>query len=74
MAGDEPVHGLVVAILAPTLGEQVLVLRLQQGEPPDFFEIAGEADSITARSSRPWRRASSWALSFKDFAWKVASL
>ena len=43
MAGDEPVRGLVVAMLAPTLGEHVLVLRLQQGEPPDFFEIAGEA-------------------------------
>ena len=42
MAGDEPVRGLAVAI-APTLGEHVLVLALQQGEPPDLLIITGEA-------------------------------
>ena len=42
MAGDEPVRGVAVAVLAPALGQHVFLLRFQHREPPDFFEIAGE--------------------------------
>src|SRR6202021_1962040 len=43
MAGDELVRRVAVAMLAPALGEHVLVLRLQHREPADFFEVAGKA-------------------------------
>jgi hypothetical protein len=39
MGGDKLVRGIAVAMLAPTLGEHVLLLRLQHGEQSDFFEI-----------------------------------
>src|SRR5205823_8098035 len=42
-AGDELMRGVAVAMLAPTLGEHVFLLRLQHREPADLFEIAGEA-------------------------------
>ena len=41
MAGDEPVRRVAVAMLAPALGEHVLLLRFQHREPPDFFKIPG---------------------------------
>ena len=43
MAGDEPMRGVAVAVLAPALGQHEFFLRLQHREPPDFFKIAGEA-------------------------------
>jgi hypothetical protein len=39
MAGDELVRRVAVAVLAPRLGQHVLLLRLQHREPPDLFEI-----------------------------------
>jgi hypothetical protein len=43
MAGDESVCGVPVAMLAPALGEHVLLLRFQHREPPDFLQITGQA-------------------------------
>src|SRR5262245_60927918 len=43
MAVDELVCRLKVVVLAPALRQQVLVLRFQHRDPPDFLEIAGEA-------------------------------
>jgi len=43
MTIDELVRRPVVAVLAPALGEHVLVLRFQHRDPPDFLKIAGEA-------------------------------
>src|SRR5262249_48168686 len=43
MAVDELVRRLKVVVLAPALRQQVLVLRFQHRDPPDFLEIAGEA-------------------------------
>jgi hypothetical protein len=43
MTVDELVRRLVVAVLAPALGEHVLFLRFQHRDPPDFGKIAGGA-------------------------------
>ena len=44
MAGDELVGSLAVAVLAPALGEDVLFMRFQHRDPPDFLQIAGDAE------------------------------
>jgi hypothetical protein len=43
MTVDELVRRLVVAVLAPTLGQHVLFVRLHHRELPDFPKITGEA-------------------------------
>jgi hypothetical protein len=43
MAGDELMCRIVVAVLAPALGQHEFLLRLQHREPPDLFQIPGEA-------------------------------
>ena len=43
MAGDELVRGVAVAVLAPALGQHEFFLRFQHREPPDLFQIPGEA-------------------------------
>jgi hypothetical protein len=43
MRGDEPVRGIAVAMLAPALGEHVLLLRLQHRKLSDFFEVARQS-------------------------------
>jgi hypothetical protein len=43
MAGDEPVRGVTVAGLGPTLSEHVFFPALQHREPPDLLKILGEA-------------------------------
>jgi hypothetical protein len=43
MAGDQPMAGVVVAVLAPMFGQHEFLLRFEQREPTDFFEIVGEA-------------------------------
>src|SRR5215467_5634416 len=43
MAGDEPMRGGTVTVLAPALGQHVFFLRFQHREPPDFLEISGKA-------------------------------
>src|SRR5438046_3652133 len=44
MAGDELVRRLAVAVLALALGEDVLFMRFQHRDPPDFLQIAGDAE------------------------------
>ena len=43
MRGDELVGGFAVAVLAPTLGEHVFLLRLQHREPLDLLQVARES-------------------------------
>ena len=43
MTVDELVRRLVIAMLAPALGERVLFVRLQHREPLDLPKITGEA-------------------------------
>ena len=43
MRGDELVRRVAVAMLAPALGEHVLLLRLQHRKLPDFFEVARQS-------------------------------
>src|SRR5262249_20126714 len=43
MTVDELVHRLMVAVLAPALGQHEFVLRFQHRDPPDFLKIAGDA-------------------------------
>src|SRR5215510_8245017 len=43
MTVDELVRRLVVAVLAPALGQHVLFVRFQHRGPPDFFQITGDA-------------------------------
>jgi hypothetical protein len=43
MAGDQPMRRVALAMLALALGQHGFLLRFQQGEAPNFFEIAGEA-------------------------------
>src|SRR3954449_4286156 len=43
MAGDELVRRVVIAVLAPALGQHVFFLALQHREPPDFLKIMSEA-------------------------------
>ena len=43
MGGDKPMGGVAVAMLAPALGEHVLLLRLQHGKLPDLFEVTRQA-------------------------------
>jgi hypothetical protein len=43
MAGDEPMGRVVVAMLAPALGQHVFLLRFQHGEPPDLFQVMSKA-------------------------------
>src|SRR4029079_8124921 len=43
MRGDELMRGVAVAMLAPTLGEHVLLLGLQHRELSDLFEIARQS-------------------------------
>ena len=45
MTVDELVRRLVVAVLAPALGQHVLFVRLQHREPLDLPKVAGEAGS-----------------------------
>src|SRR5215475_11002692 len=45
MTVDELVRRLVIAMLAPALGERVLFVRLQHREPLDLPKITGEAGS-----------------------------
>jgi len=40
MAGDEPMGGVAVAMLAPALGQHVFFLQLQHRESPDLLKIA----------------------------------
>src|SRR5262249_30535559 len=42
MAGDEFVRRIAVAMLAPALGQHVLILRFQHRKPPDFLKIASK--------------------------------
>src|SRR5690349_6125727 len=42
MTGDESVCRVPIPMLAPTLGEHVLLLRLQHRELADFGEVTGE--------------------------------
>ena len=42
MAGHQLMGGIGVAILAPTLGEHVLLILLQHGKLSDFLQIARE--------------------------------
>ena len=43
MTVDQLVRRLVVAVLAPALGQHVLFVRFQHRGPPDFFQITGDA-------------------------------
>src|SRR5262249_23806342 len=43
MTVDELVCRLMVAVLAPALGQHEFVLRFQHRDPPDFLKIAGDA-------------------------------
>jgi hypothetical protein len=43
MAADELVDRILVAGLAPALGQSVFMLRLEQRDLPYLLEIAGEA-------------------------------
>jgi hypothetical protein len=43
MGGDETMRGVRVGMFAPTLGENIFLLRLQHRETPDFIKIAGQA-------------------------------
>jgi hypothetical protein len=43
MTVDELVRGVVVAVLAPTLGQDRLFVRLHHRKPPDLPKITGEA-------------------------------
>src|SRR5207245_814126 len=43
MTVDELVRRLVIAVLAPALGQHVLIVRFQHRNPPDFLSIAGDA-------------------------------
>src|SRR6516162_4355698 len=43
MTVDELVCRLMVAVLAPALGQHEFVLRFQHRNPPDFLKIAGDA-------------------------------
>jgi hypothetical protein len=43
MTADELVRRLVVALLAPALGQHVLFVRLHHREPLDFPKITAEA-------------------------------
>src|SRR5262249_43711509 len=45
MAGDELVRRLAVAVPAPALGQQALLLRFQHREPADFLKITRQAGS-----------------------------
>jgi hypothetical protein len=42
MAGDQPMLCIAVTSLEPALGQQEFLLRFQQREPSDLFEISGE--------------------------------
>ena len=46
MTFDELMRRLVVAVLAPALGQHVLLVRLQHREPLDFPKVTGEAGSV----------------------------
>jgi hypothetical protein len=50
MTVDELVRRLLVAVLAPTLGQHVLLVRLQHREPLDLPKVTGEAGSGPSRS------------------------
>src|SRR5262249_44037755 len=43
MADDEPVSGVAITDLAPALGQQVFVLRVQHREPLDLLEMTVDA-------------------------------
>ena len=43
MTVDQLVRRLVVAVLAPALGQHVLFVRFQHRDLPDFFQITGDA-------------------------------
>src|SRR5258708_17250208 len=43
MTVDELVCRLMVVVLAPALRQQVLVLRFQHRDPPDFLAVASQA-------------------------------
>ena len=45
MTVGELVRRLVVAVLAPALGQHVFFVRLQHREPPDLPKVTGEAGS-----------------------------
>src|ERR1700689_5381704 len=42
MAGDKPMRGVAVAVLAPAFGQHKFFLRFQHRKPPDFFQIPGQ--------------------------------
>ena len=52
MAGDQSMRRRAVAVLAPTLGQHVFLLRLQHREPADLSEIVGEAGFIGENRQR----------------------
>ena len=43
MTVHELICRLMVAVLAPALGQHVFFVRFQHRDPPDFLKIAGEA-------------------------------
>jgi hypothetical protein len=43
MAGDEPMRGVTIFVLAPALRQHEFFLRFQHREPPDLFEVPGQA-------------------------------
>ena len=63
MTVDELVRRLVVAVLAPALGQHVLFVRLQHREPPDLAKITGEAGfgrHVPISSRRPTHDLHPW--------------
>ena len=42
MAGDQPMRCFGIAMLAPTLGEHELLIRLEHWKLADFLEVAGK--------------------------------
>ena len=60
MAGDELMGRIAVVMLAPTLCQHVLLIRLQHGEVADFLEVtvqavfAGQCGQFLRSHSDPW--------------------
>ena len=71
MTVDELVRRLVVAVLAPALGQHVFFLPAQHREPADFFEITSKAGF--RRKDRPIGSAGQCLVLSISFETKLSS-
>ena len=67
MAGDQLVRGMEVVVLAPALGQHVLLALLQHREAADLAEIARKASALGGYDRKTGHAVEPWSGNSRDY-------